>query len=392
MVTVIQKQMNSGRSSRRLRPSAGDDDGRNTSAGSNEQSEHDMVAETLPRSHVARSSSRAHPPSHPGRAVAVAAKKSAELDETMDTEQLSSLSCSSSSSSSKKSIRPSDMPSPGLSPIRRKGSMDATNQSSPAVLPQGLVALPVVTRSTRRQTFASAQAPAKKEKKVLPLGESSPQSSTSSSNENNILDLFAPPQSDRARSRQSSAHAPISRATKPSSSKAEVVPGGRSQHKNRKAQDPSLSPPPPSTGGKPRLSPKTPLEPKTAADAAERKVMSTTNRKQHGSATLVHIPQSHGNDFDPFASFHKSPTWEIDAMQKSTESAPARMPVSIVLCLSSILLISCLISVPKIFREIFFSPQSSPLSSSVVTQPCNRFLDMQCQCKCKRSGAQSWMG
>lgn len=313
--------MNSGRSSRRLRPSADDDDGRNTSAGSNanEQSEHDMVAETLPRSHAARSSSRAHPPSHPGRAVAL--KRSAEFDDTMDTEQLSSLSSSSaSSSSSKKSIRHGDMPSPGLSPIRRKGSRDATNQSS-APVPHGLVALPVVTKSTRRQTFASAKAPTKKEKKVLPLGEGSPQSSTSSSNEKNIMDLFAPPQSDRTRSRQSSALAPNPHATKPSSSKTEVVPGGRS---HRKAQDPPSSPPPPSMGGKPRSSPKTPLEPKSAA---ERKVMSTTNRKQHGSATLVHIPQS-SNDFDPFATFHKSPTWEIDAMQKSTESAPARMPVS----------------------------------------------------------------
>ncbi len=320
MVTVIQKQMNSGRSSRRLRPSD-NDDGRKMSAGSNEESEHDMAAETLPRSHASRSSSRAHPPSHQHRAFV--AKKSAELDDTMDTENLSSLSGSSScSSSSKKSLRPSDMPSPGLSPIRRKGSRDATNQSS-APVPHGLVALPVVTRSTRRQTFASAKAPAKKEKKVLPLGEASPQSSTSSSNEDNIMNLFAPPQSDRTRSRQSSA------ATKPSSSKAEVVPGGRSQHRNRKAaQNPPFSPPPPSKGGKPRLSPKTPLEPKRGADAAERKVMSTTNRKQHGSATLVHIPQSHGNDFDPFGTFHKSPIWEIDAMQKSTESAPARMPVS----------------------------------------------------------------
>lgn len=321
MVTVIQKQMNSGRSSRRLRPSADDDDVRNTSAGNNEESEHDMAAETLPRSHASRSSSRAHPPSHPHQAVV--AKKSAELDDTMDTENVSSLSSSPSFSlSSKKSSRPSDMPSPGLSPIRRKGSRDATNQST-APVPHGLVALPVVTRSTRRQTFASAKAPAKKEKKVLPLGEASPQSSTSSSNENNIMDLFAPPQSDRTRSRQSSA------ATKPSSSKAEVVPGGRSQQRNSKAaQDPSFSPPSSSKGGKPRLSPKTPLEPKRGADAAERKVMSTTNRKQHGSATLVHIPQSHGNDFDPFATYHKSPTWEIDAMQKSTESAPARMPVS----------------------------------------------------------------
>ena len=328
MVTVIQKQMNSGRRSRRLQPPSSDvDDGREMSAGGNEQLEHDMVAEVLPRSYAARSSSVAQHPSHPTEDDnrAVAAKKSAELDDTMDTEHLSSLSCSSSSSSfSKKSmIRLTDMPSPGLSPIRRKGSRDATNQSSTAPVPQGLVALPVVTRSTRRQTFASANAPAKKERKVLPLGEASPQSSSSSSSENNMMDLFAPPQSDRARSRQLSAH-----ATNPTSSKAEVAPGGRPQ--NRKAQDPPASSPLPSSrGGKSRLAPKTPFDPKIGADATERKVMSTTNRKPHGSATLVHTPHpSQGNDFDPFATYHKSPTWEIDAMQKSTESAPARMPVS----------------------------------------------------------------
>jgi hypothetical protein len=192
------------------------------------------------------------------------------------------------------------------------------------------VALPVVTRSTRRQTFASANAPAKKERKAKSIGETSPQSSTSSAVDENIMDLFAPPQPVRTRSRQSSVQTVNPLATESSSPTAEVVAGGRSSQRNKKAQDPpSSSPPSSNLKGKSRSSPKTPLDPKAGADAADRKAMSTTNKKYGSSATLVHVPHpSQGSNFDPFATYHKSPTWEMDAMQKSIESAPARMPVS----------------------------------------------------------------
>lgn len=311
MVTVIQAHKG------RLHKSSanGDDDGRVvvTATGTNEQAEHDL----LPTSKVARSSS--------DERVVVAAKKSAELDKTMDTEQLSSLSSSSSSSSSssisskKSSPQTNDMPSPGLSPIQRKGSKDGatTNQSTKrpsAPVPQGLVALPVVTRSTRRQTFASAKAPSsKKERKAKSIiGETSPQSTASSSSDDNMMDLFAPPQPVLTRSRQSS---------------AKVTKGNK-----KAAQDPPSSSPSTSSSKrrKSKASPKTPRDPKTGADAAERKAMSTTNKKQLASSgTLVHIPHpSQGDNFDPFATFHKSPTWAMDAMQTSIESAPARMPVS----------------------------------------------------------------
>ena len=311
MVTVI--QAHKGGRLHKSSANGGDNGGRVvvTSTGTNEQAEHDL----LPRSKVARSSSDDR---------VVAAKKSAELDKTMETEQLSSLSSSSSSSSSissKKSSQTNDMPSPGLSPIQRKGSKDGAttnNQSTKrpsAPVPQGLVALPVVTRSTRRQTFASAKAPSsKKERKAKSIiGETSPQSTTSSSSDDNMMDLFAPPQPVLTRSRQSSS--------------------AKSTKGNKKAaQDPPSSSPSTTSSKrrKSKASPKTPRDPKTGADAAERKAMSTTNKKQLASSgTLVHIPHpSQGDNFDPFATFHKSPTWAMDAMQTSIESAPARMPVS----------------------------------------------------------------
>ena len=234
MVTVI--QAHKGGRLHKSSANGGDDGGRVvvTSTGTNEQAEHDL----LPRSKVARSSSD-------GRVVA--AKKSAELDKTMETEQLSSLSSSSSSSSSsissKKSSQTNDMPSPGLSPIQRKGSKDGAttnNQSTKrpsAPVPQGLVALPVVTRSTRRQTFASAKAPSsKKERKAKSIiGETSPQSTTSSSSDDNMMDLFAPPQPVLTRSRQSSS----AQATKGNKKAAQDPPSSSpstSSSKRRKSK------------------------------------------------------------------------------------------------------------------------------------------------------------
>jgi hypothetical protein len=353
MVTVIQAKMVSARTSRRLQKSYAanndddrgtTDDGRDGSAGVRAQSEDDVATETLPRTKVAQSSSvaRARYPSHPNAKDdrAAASMESAELElpavsksetqETMETEQLVS------SSSAKKSLAYTHLRSPGLSPIRSKASKDGTKQSttsspSTAPVPQGLVAVPVVTRSTRRETFASAKAPSKERKvKSASIGDTSPQSSTSSpSVDEKIMDLFAPPQSIRTRSRQSSAQTinPPPPAER-SSSTAEVALG-RSE-RNKKAQDSSSSLTPPSSKGTSRSSPKTPEDPKTGVDAAERKAMSTTNKRQYASATLVHIPHpsQHGSNFDPFETFHKSPPCEIDAMQKSTESAPARMPVS----------------------------------------------------------------
>jgi len=344
MVSVIKAEMVSARSSRGLQKSAANDDDRGTtdardgSAGVY-QSKDDVTVETLPRSNVAKSSSVARPPSDPtafddGAAVA---KESAELEElpvvsksetheTMETVQ----SSSSSASSEKRSLgdtKKMHMPSPGLSPIRFNATEQSTASSpTTASVPQGLVALPVVTRSTRRETFASAKA-LKKERTVKSelIGETSPQSSTSSAGvDENVMDLFAPPQSARTRSRQSSSLTINPPVAEPFSSTVEVT-GGMSQG-NKKAQDSSSSKP----EGKCRSSPKTPQDPKTGVDAAERKAMSTTNKKQYASATLVHIPHPshHGGDFDPFETYHKSPPWEIDAMQKSTESAPARMPIS----------------------------------------------------------------
>ena len=329
MVTVLKGKAASSRNSRRHRSSANDGvDRQYASGGSNDQPEHEIAIEALPRSNAARSLSGAHPPSHLAAKDyrTVLANQSGAIDETMDTEQLSSLS----SSSSRKSVHRNDMPSPGLSPIhRRKESDDVANPlptSAPtnAPVPKGLVAIPVVTRSTRRETFASAKAPMKKERKKKPIGESSPQSSTSSNGvDDNIMDLFAPPQSARSRSRQSSVLASNPPAKKLSPSTSEVA---STRPKRMKAAQVSTSPPR-NSKAKSLGTLQTPL--KTSSEAIERKAMSTTTKKQY-SRPMSHLHHpGHSDDFDPFATFHKSPAWEIDASQKTTESAPARMPVSV---------------------------------------------------------------
>lgn len=309
MVTVMTSEMVlSSRCSRRLQKSKSSDDDfsstRDGSARGADQVEHDSDDIQPKKLSVAMTS-------------AVLELPAVSMSETHETVETGS-TCF---------VQPAEkeMPSPGLSPIQSEAKEANRLSSSTVLAPQGLVALPIVTKSTRRETFASAKAPMKKERKEPSTTHTSPLSSTSSSGDDeNIMDLFAPPQSSRSRSR------PSSTPTTDPPAYNDIVKA-RAQAKSRMKQAQTLSSPlPPSSKGKSRSSPKTPHNKKTGGVVTERNAMSTTNKKQCVGGTLVHIPRQSPGDsnFDPFSTFHKSPPWEIDVMQKATESAPARMPVS----------------------------------------------------------------
>lgn len=366
MVSVIKSTMGSARGgSRRGRPKKSDndsnDDGaehssRVVSSGVTERAHWSSAVETLPKSKATKKSKAATAATNASAAeLELPAVSKSETHETVEGVQSASSSPSPHQHTKKSSS--AEMPSPGLSPIQNNTEKEATKEttssssSSIALAHQGIVSLPVVTRATRRETFATTKAPKKKERKVKrSTGENSPQSSTSSSGvDETIMDLFAPPQSTRTRSRPSSSSATqqaktvrppeitITTSSSSSLSKAEAA-GGKSQQKQAQTSTSSSTPSKfaatPSTKRKPRNSPKTPADTKkTGRGSAERKALSTTNKKQYAAAgTLVHLPRPspyrYGSHFDPFISFHKSPPWEIDVMQKSTESAPAKMPVS----------------------------------------------------------------
>lgn len=404
-MSVIEATMGSARggSSRRGRPKKSSDNDSNddgadhssrvVSSGVTERAGQCNGVDALPKPTATKKSSR-----NGDKAAAAATNASAELElpavsksETHETLEgvLSSTSSSPPHQHTKKSSSATEMPSPGLSPIQNTTEKEVTKEttssssSSIALAPQGLVSLPVVTRATRRETFATTKAPKKKERKVKrSTGENSPQSSTSSSGvDETIMDLFAPPQSTRTRSRPSSSSATtqaktvrppeitITASSSSSLSKAEAA-GGKSQQKQASSSTtPSkFAAATPSTKRKPRNSPKTPADTKkTGRGSAERKALSTTNKKQYAAAgTLVHLPRPspyrYGSHFDPFISFHKSPPWEIDVMQKSTESAPAKMPVSTSIAVVDwlphhihIILIGCCIN------SIFFAPSSNSI-------------------------------
>ena len=367
MVSVIEATMGSARGgSRRGRPKKSSDNDSNddgaehssrvVSSGVTERAHWSSAVETLPKSKATKKSNAATAATNASAAeLELPAVSKSETRETVEGVQSASSSPSPHQHTKKSSS--AEMPSPGLSPIQNNTEKEATKEttssssSSIALAHQSIVSLPVVTRATRRETFATTKAPKKKERKVKrSTGENSPQSSTSSSGvDETIMDLFAPPQSTRTRSRPSSSSVTqqaktvrppeitITASSSSSLSKAEAA-GGKSQQKQAQTTTSSSTPSKfaatPSTKRKPRNSPKTPADTKkTGRGSAERKALSTTNKKQYAAAgTLVHLPRPspyrYGSHFDPFISFHKSPPWEIDVMQKSTESAPAKMPVS----------------------------------------------------------------
>ncbi len=387
MVSVIETTMGSARGgSRRGRPKKSSDNDSNddgaehssriVSSGVTERAAGQCSSgvETLPKPKATKKSKAAAAATNASAELELPAVSKSETHETVEG-GVQSASSSPPHQHTKKSSSAGEMPSPGLSPIQNNTEKEVTKEttssssSSIALAPQGLVSLPVVTRATRRETFATAKAPKKKERKVKrSTGDNSPQSSTSSSGvDETIMDLFAPPQSTRTRSRPSSSSATtqaktvITASSSSSLSKAEAA-GGKSQQKQ--AQTTSSSTPSkfaatPSTKRKPRNSPKTPADTKkTGRGSAERKALSTTNKKQYAAAgTLVHLPRPspyrYGSHFDPFISFHKSPPWEIDVMQKSTESAPAKMPVSTLSLM--ICIISCRLAAASI--QVFFAPK-----------------------------------